>query len=103
MIAEYLEERSHELVSGKDVLELGAGAGLPSLLCAAKGARTVRRPATIFGERTVADSQQVVLTDYPDEALLVNLRHNVTNCGLSLETNKIHVEVGTSTPARCNI
>lgn len=45
------------------MLELGAGAGLPSLVCALKGARTV------------------VVTDYPDPDLVENLRINVTTCG----------------------
>lgn len=53
-----------ELVKGKDVLELGAGAGLPSLVCAARGAR------------------QVVVTDYPDPDLIQNLQYNVEHCAL---------------------
>ncbi|KAH0566011.1 hypothetical protein GP486_000602, partial [Trichoglossum hirsutum] len=39
-VSNYLEERAEELVAGKDVLEFGAGAGLPSLVCAMVGART---------------------------------------------------------------
>jgi len=46
------------------VLELGAGAGLPSLVCALKGAR------------------RVVVTDYPDPDLIENLHVNVANCSL---------------------
>jgi len=61
-IADFLEERAKELVKGKDILELGAGAGLPSLVCAIVGARTV------------------VITDYPDVDLVENLRLNVSAC-----------------------
>ena len=46
-MSNYLEEHAEELVQGKDVLELGAGAGLPSLTCAIKGAKTVRDCAGI--------------------------------------------------------
>ncbi len=46
----------------KTVLELGAGAGLPSLVAAILGA------------------QKVVVTDYPDEELIVKLRYNIQHC-----------------------
>ena len=46
------------------MLELGAGAGLPSLVAAILGAR------------------KVVVTDYPDPDLIVNLEHNVASCPL---------------------
>jgi nicotinamide N-methyltransferase len=46
------------------VLELGAGAGLPSLICAARGAR------------------QVVVTDYPDTNLIQNLQYNIDHCDM---------------------
>ncbi|KAI9734577.1 MAG: nicotinamide n-methyltransferase [Cirrosporium novae-zelandiae] len=59
VIADYLEQRGSELVKGKTILELGAGAGLPSIVCALKGAR------------------KVVITDYPDPDLIANLRENV--------------------------
>ncbi|KAI9835035.1 MAG: hypothetical protein M1819_002587 [Sarea resinae] len=38
VLSHYLEERAAELVKGKDVLELGAGSGLPSLVSAICGA-----------------------------------------------------------------
>lgn len=41
VVSGYLEENAGGLIRGRDVLELGAGAGLPSLVCAARGARTV--------------------------------------------------------------
>ena len=41
VISEYLQLHAEELVVGKDVLELGAGAGLPSLVCGILGARKV--------------------------------------------------------------
>jgi EEF1A N-terminal glycine/lysine methyltransferase len=64
VIAQYLEDNAENLVKGKDVLELGAGAGLPSLVCAARGAR------------------QVVVTDYPDPDLIQNLQYNIEHCSL---------------------
>lgn len=64
VIAQYLEDNAESLVKGKDVLELGAGAGLPSLVCAARGAR------------------QVVVTDYPDPDLIQNLQYNIEHCSL---------------------
>ncbi|KAF2278777.1 uncharacterized protein EI97DRAFT_218916 [Westerdykella ornata] len=61
-ISHYLEEHADDLVRGKTVLELGAGAGLPSLVCALNGAA------------------QVVVTDYPDADLIENLRYNISLC-----------------------
>ncbi|OAK95544.1 hypothetical protein IQ06DRAFT_60653 [Phaeosphaeriaceae sp. SRC1lsM3a] len=60
----YLEEHAAALVQNKTVLELGAGAGLPSLVCALNGAK------------------QVVVTDYPDAELIDNLRYNIDHCSL---------------------
>lgn len=51
------------MVKNQAVLELGAGAGLPSLICALNGAT------------------QVVVTDYPDADLIENLQHNIDTCG----------------------
>jgi nicotinamide N-methyltransferase len=62
-------------VKGKTVLELGAGGGLPSLVCAINGA------------------SQVVVTDYPDAELIENLRYNITHCGLLPSTSNIVAEV----------
>ncbi|KEF55306.1 uncharacterized protein A1O9_08960 [Exophiala aquamarina CBS 119918] len=59
VVAQYLEENTQQLVQGKNILELGAGAGLPSLVASLLGAK------------------QVVVTDYPDNELIVNLRHNI--------------------------
>lgn len=42
--SEYLERHAADLVHGKTVLELGAGAGLPSLVCAMRGASKVPPP-----------------------------------------------------------
>ncbi|MCJ1224556.1 nicotinamide n-methyltransferase [Toensbergia leucococca] len=61
-LSEYLEQNAATLIQGKDVLELGAGAGLPSLVAAILGA------------------QNVVVTDYPDEDLIQNLSLNIANC-----------------------
>ncbi|KAF1918366.1 putative methyltransferase-domain-containing protein [Ampelomyces quisqualis] len=60
----YLEQHAAELVKGKTILELGAGAGLPSLVCALNGAT------------------RVVVTDYPDAELIENLQYNIDHCEL---------------------
>ncbi|KAI5797440.1 putative methyltransferase-domain-containing protein [Peziza echinospora] len=64
VVSHYLEKNRDTLVKGRDVLELGAGAGLPALVCAVKGAR------------------RVVVTDYPDIELVENLQYNVDHCDL---------------------
>ena len=74
-VSEYLEENRKTLVEGKTILELGAGAGLPSLVCALNGAT------------------RVVTTDYPDSDLVDNLKHNIQNCKLLTENQAIFVEV----------
>jgi len=56
------------------VLELGAGGGLPSLVCARNGAT------------------QVVVTDYPDSDLIENLRYNIKHCDLVPTPSKIYAE-----------
>lgn len=61
LISTYLEN-SPSLIAGKTVLELGAGAGLPSLVSAVLGAR------------------KVVVTDYPDPDLVANLWLNIEGC-----------------------
>lgn len=40
-LADYLAKHAEELVKNKNVLELGAGGGLPSLVCALEGAKKV--------------------------------------------------------------
>jgi len=66
LISTYLE-KNPSLVAGKTVLELGAGAGLPSLVCNVLGAT------------------KVVVSDYPDPDLVANLWKNVDTL---LETEK---------------
>ncbi|KAI4688029.1 uncharacterized protein J4E84_004957 [Alternaria hordeiaustralica] len=73
-ISEYLEENAKELVENRTVLELGAGAGLPSLVCALNGAA------------------QTVVTDYPDAELVENLQYNVDHCELLPKPPKIVAE-----------
>ncbi|KAK6513341.1 nicotinamide n-methyltransferase [Arthrobotrys megalospora] len=51
-------EQNPTLIFEKSTLEFGAGAGLPSLVCAALGAKTV------------------VITDYPDPDLIQNIEYN---------------------------
>ncbi|OQN95638.1 hypothetical protein B0A48_18237 [Cryoendolithus antarcticus] len=58
-LATYLEDNAATLVESKCVLELGAGAGLPSIICAMLGAK------------------QVIVTDYPDADLIENLQYNI--------------------------
>ncbi|KAL8662760.1 MAG: hypothetical protein Q9202_004452 [Teloschistes flavicans] len=59
VVTDYLHDHAKDLVMGRNVLELGAGAGLPSLAAAIWGA------------------EHVVLTDYPDKDLVDNMQINV--------------------------
>lgn len=63
VLAEYLEAHPRE-VRGKTVLELGAGAGLPSLVGAVLGARCV------------------LMTDYPDVDIVQTMWRNIDQCAL---------------------
>ncbi|KAI5378178.1 hypothetical protein J4E82_003208 [Alternaria postmessia] len=73
-ISDYLEEHAGKLVKDRTILELGAGAGLPSLVCALNGAA------------------QTVVTDYPDAELVENLQYNVDHCELLSKPPKIVAE-----------
>ena len=64
ILSTYLQQHASRLVHGKTLLELGAGAGLPSLVAAILGAR------------------KVVVTDYPDVELIDNLVYNIGTCKL---------------------
>ena len=70
-MARYLEENADILIKDKTVLELGAGAGLPSLVCAFNGARSV------------------VITDYPDPDLIKNLEHNIEHSHVDKASNTV--------------
>ena len=59
VVTDYLYDRVANLVHGRTVLELGAGAGLPSIAAAIWGAK------------------QVVVTDYPDVDLVENMQMNI--------------------------
>jgi nicotinamide N-methyltransferase len=72
--SQYIEENGSHLVENKCVLELGAGAGLPSIVCALKGAR------------------KVVVTDYPDPELIENLQYNIDHCDLLTDKTVIEAE-----------
>ncbi|KAL4809932.1 hypothetical protein BDV18DRAFT_129901 [Aspergillus unguis] len=56
--SDYIETHASSLIAGKDVLEIGAAAGVPSIVSAIKGARTT------------------VMTDYPDPDLVDNMLQN---------------------------
>jgi len=58
VIAEFLENNANEFVNSKNVLELGAGGALPSIIAALLGA------------------SKVVSTDYPEQELLENISNN---------------------------
>ncbi|KAK9368662.1 putative methyltransferase-domain-containing protein [Lipomyces kononenkoae] len=57
--ANYLDTNGSTLLANKTVLELGAGAGLPSFIAA------------------IHDAKRVVITDYPDADLIANIDYNV--------------------------
>ena len=64
-------EANPVLVKGKTVIELGAGAGLPSLIA------------------SKLDARLVTCTDYPDKELIDNLTHNFeVNCGEAVVAGK---------------
>lgn len=69
-------EADPSTVAGKTVLEVGAGAGLPSLAAALLGA------------------EKVVVTDFPDADLVANLWKNVDEAGLLPEGDKEAWEKG---------
>lgn len=56
--ADYLDKHADTLVKGKKVLELGAAAGLPSIIA------------------SLNDASIVVCTDYPDPELINNIKEN---------------------------
>ena len=64
LISTYIE-RNPSLITNKTILELGAGAGLPSLVCGVLGAKTV------------------VVSDYPDPDLVANLWTNIEGLGMT--------------------
>jgi nicotinamide N-methyltransferase len=69
-MSEYLRKHAVDLCQGKNILELGAAAGLPSIVAHRLGAQTV------------------VTTDYPDADLVGNLQKNV-DTNRSSEARKI--------------
>lgn len=60
--ANYLDANADELIKGKKVLELGAAAALPSLVCGVNGA------------------SKVISTDYPDPDLMSHIQYNIDHC-----------------------
>lgn len=54
--------RQQDAFHAKSVLELGAGTGLPSLVCAMQGA------------------SEVLITDYPDKGIITTIKENVALC-----------------------
>ena len=74
VITAFIEDRADQLIRGRTILELGAGADLPSLAC------------NIYG------ASKVVVTDYPDADLVANLRYNIEHCGLLQNKENIVAE-----------
>lgn len=72
--ANYLDKHADTLVKGKKVLELGAAAGLPTVICAINGA------------------SKVVSTDYPDADLISHIQYNVDHCEGIPESTKVSVK-----------
>jgi EEF1A N-terminal glycine/lysine methyltransferase len=66
IVSDYFED-DHSRVRGKEVLELGAAAGLPSLVAGILGAR------------------KVVMTDFPDPDLVANMQKNIDECDETVE------------------
>lgn len=77
-ISDYLEENASALLCGRNVLELGAGAGLPGIVSAIKGASTV------------------LVTDYPDPDLIENIAHNIATCNQISDKPNVIAAVGSS-------
>jgi nicotinamide N-methyltransferase len=72
--SDYLEQNAERLVKGRDVFEIGAAAGVPSIIAAVKGARTV------------------VMTDYHDPDLVDNMRQNAASAAALIPTGShLHV------------
>lgn len=66
IVSDYFEAQP-ERVRGKTVLELGAASGLPSLVAGILGAK------------------KVVMTDFPDVELIVNMQKNIDECDTTVE------------------
>ena len=73
-MSEYLQN-NEAIVNGKQILELGAGAGLPSIVSAILGATNV------------------VVTDYPDEDLIENLKFNIAENEVYIKSRNVAVNI----------
>ena len=69
-----------EMYQDRNVLELGAGGALPGIVTAKNGARKVCAfyPVGCRVFKLLILLLKVVLTDYPDESLVDNMRFNVS-------------------------
>ena len=74
-------------------MELGAGGGLPGIVAAQNGASKVgdRSSSPVLGSRLTR--VQVVLTDYPDAALIENLACNVQQNVREEQRSKVTTQV----------
>lgn len=74
VLANYLDAQP-DIYRDRNVLELGAAAALPSIICALNGAATV------------------VATDYPDSDLIKNIEYNLDHCSADrpLDRRRAHV------------
>jgi nicotinamide N-methyltransferase len=73
IVSEYFESDPSR-VRGRTVLELGAGAGLPSLTAGILGAK------------------KVVVTDFPDPDLVANMQKNIDECDETVEPRGLIAE-----------
>ncbi|RLV95446.1 Protein N-methyltransferase NNT1 [Spathaspora sp. JA1] len=72
--ADYLDRHASDLVRGKKVLELGAAAGLPSLIC------------------SLNHASEVVCTDYPDADLISHIEYNFQDLKQKTELGEYRVQ-----------
>jgi EEF1A N-terminal glycine/lysine methyltransferase len=94
-VASYLDENPH-LYRDRNVLELGAGGGLPGIVTIKNGAQRVRTVIIASFQTLIWRTRanlQVVLTDYPDSDLIKNLEYNVLKNIRSEARSRVSIQV----------